>query len=139
MQRLSINAKIEELAKVRRFIEDVVLPLGIQDRQLSDIRLAVDELLTNTIVHGYGPKPGNIDITLSHDTKNNLLIIVLRDEAQLFDPFTRIPQRSTAERLGRIEPGGFGLQLIQKSMNETQHKVTESGGNELTLIKYLRA
>lgn len=139
MQYLSIEAKIEELARVRRFIENTVQPFGIQERQLSDIRLAVDELLTNTIVHGYGSKAGTIDIILSYDPENHMLTIVLRDDAQLFDPFTKLANHNTAERLSQVEPGGFGLRLIQQSMNETQHKVTKSGGNELTLIKHLCA
>ena len=42
-----------------------------------------------------------------------------------------------SEKLGQEQPGGFGLQLVQKTMNETLHKVTDSGGNELILVKYI--
>lgn len=137
MPFLSIDAKIEELGNVRRFIEGVAVPIGIQGGLLADIRLAVDELITNTIVHGYGRRQGNIDIDLSHDLEKSRLTIVLRDQAQLFNPFTRVPQHDVSEKLGQEQPGGFGLQLVQKTMNETLHKVTDSGGNELTLVKYI--
>jgi serine/threonine-protein kinase RsbW len=136
-QVLSIEADLAELANVRGFIERAAQSHGVQGDALSDVRLAVDELITNTITHGYGDEKGQIEIELQFDSGQKDLIIILRDQAPIFDPFSNVPQYSVGEKLAQPQAGGFGLQLVLKAVNKHIHSVTDAGGNELTLIKHI--
>lgn len=134
-QRLSINASLAELATVRGFIERIAQDYEVQAEAFSDIRLAVDELLTNTILHGYNGAEGYIEIELQLESHSNNFVVIMRDQAPVFNPFNNVPQHNLAEKLVQAQPGGFGLQLVQRTMTKSYHAVTESGGNQLTLVK----
>jgi len=136
-QFLRIDANLVELASVRGFIERTAHEFEVQDEALSDIRLAVDELVTNTILHGYNGAEGRIDIELQFESGTGDFIVILRDQAPIFDPFSNVPQHSVGEKLAQVKAGGYGLQLVQKAMTKSFHSVTESGGNQLTLIRHL--
>ena len=54
---LSVNASLENLQKVREYIDQVGSQLGVSESALGDLRLVVDEAVTNVILHGYGNDP----------------------------------------------------------------------------------
>ncbi len=131
-QRLDIEAQLDNLSTVRRFIEESCREFGARDGVISDLRLAVDEAVTNIIIHGYQKQGGNIHIEIERDEK--ALIVRLRDDAVVFDPasrFTAGPPTAQAFE----SPGKLGIPLIQRTVDHIDHRVTESGGNELTLKK----
>jgi anti-sigma regulatory factor (Ser/Thr protein kinase) len=94
--------------------------------------LAVDELFANISEHGYGDKPGIIEMRA--EMRPSELCFEFRD----FAP----PILDKAELKGRdldeIRPGGLGLHLIRSVMDETYHRPL-SDGNHWVLIRYLSA
>ncbi|MEZ4515985.1 MAG: ATP-binding protein [Chloroflexota bacterium] len=50
--------------------------------------LAVNEAVTNILVHGYRGRPGNVEIGI--ERAGNDLIVILRDQAHAYDP-TAVP------------------------------------------------
>jgi anti-sigma regulatory factor (Ser/Thr protein kinase) len=131
-QRLVIEAQLDNLSTVRRFIEESCRILGARDSVISDLRLAVDEAVTNIIIHGYEKRGGNIEAEV--ERKDDALVVRLRDDAAVFDPATRFTPESQVPR-GLESPGKLGIHLIQKAIDDISHRITESGGNELTLVK----
>ena len=96
------------------------------------VLLAVDEAATNIIVHGYKRQQGRIEIEMRPEGPD--LIIVLRDEAPLFDP-TRHPSPDLTLPLEQRQPGGLGIFLMRQVMDEVTHRPRAGGGNELIMIK----
>ena len=131
-QCLVVEAQLENLGRVRRFIEESCTIFGVRDSTVSDLRLAVDEAVTNIIIHGYKKQGGTIEVEV--ERKHDDLFVRLRDDAAVFDPATRFMPASHALR-GLESPGKLGIQLIQKSIDDISHRITESGGNELVLVK----
>ena len=56
-RRLRIEADLGRLADVRRFIREVATEAGAKVECLEDLVQAVDEAVTNVIVHGYPAVP----------------------------------------------------------------------------------
>jgi len=130
---LVIKAELSKLEEIRRFIESSAKSLRADGRAISDLRLAVDEAVTNIIAYGYQNRQGTIEISIDRDA--DALIVCLRDTAAHFDPSSYVAsdQRALPEREAA---GGFGIPLIKQVVDEVSYRVPDAGGNELTLIKH---
>ena len=129
---LQIEADLKELDRMRRFVEDQTTALGLDPSDIYDILLAVNEMVTNIIVHGYRGQPGAIEIALR--PADDALIIHLRDHAPPFDP-TRVPAPDLTRPLHKRPPGGMGIHLTRRFIDTLSHRITTEGDNELTLVK----
>lgn len=130
---LHISAELKNLESIRRFVIESAAALGVESDILPKLQLAVDEAATNVILHGYHNQgQGHLEIELEQ-VKDDL-VIRLRDEAAPFNP-TEVPSPDINLPLSQRKPGGMGIYLIRRCMDEITHRLTSSGGNELTLIK----
>ena len=126
-------AALANLEQVRRFVERSAQKLGADGEFIPELVLAVDEAVTNIIVHGYRQALGPIEIELV--AQGPSLLVRLRDEAPVFDPGTRSAAATDVSPL-KSAPGGFGLHLIDNAMDAVSHRARAGGGNELTLVKH---
>lgn len=124
------RADLGQLSRIREYVTKTAEALGVVPTALDDIRVAVDEAVTNVIVHGYGG-PGEITLELS--TERGDLIVSLSDQAPAFDAADAAPDALDPAE-GRTAPGGFGLYLMKQAMDVITHRPLHPG-NELTMIK----
>jgi anti-sigma regulatory factor (Ser/Thr protein kinase) len=94
--------------------------------------IALDEALTNVILHGYRGRAGEVAIEI--EGRGRDLVIRLRDDAPPYDP-RRVSAPDCAAPLARRPLGGLGVFLMRECMDELTHRRMPSGGNELTMIK----
>jgi anti-sigma regulatory factor (Ser/Thr protein kinase) len=125
-------AKLENLGQIRDFVETSAVELGYDPDFIYHALIAVDELATNVILHGYQSQGGNLEIEVEQ-VKGDL-ILRLRDEATPFDP-TTLPAPDLTLPLEKRPIGGLGVYLARRAMDEVHYRVTSTGGNEITLIK----
>ncbi len=112
------------------------MEVGATASVTNDLRLAVDEAVTNIIVHGYRHNAGDIEIAMQ--VANDTVTIVLRDRAPAFDPTNRALERTTVPLHNR-PVGGMGVHLLHTLFDELRYHRTDDGYNELTLVKRLAA
>lgn len=130
---LQTSAELKNLSQIRDFVEMAGMGLGFDPDLISNVQLAVDEVATNVMLHGYRGQGGSLEIELERvDTD---LVVRLRDEAPPFDPRT-VPAPDLTLPLTKRPIGGLGIHLVRRAMDEIVHRVTAAGGNELTLIKH---
>lgn len=134
--RITRAAYLESLRDFREFIKEHCAKIpGVNNQILYDVQLAVDEACTNIITHGYQDlNPGSIILDL--EIESDRLTISLTDFGHSFEP-TSAPTPDIHAPLEERQVGGYGLFLIQQSMDEIDYRVTEDG-NTMILIKYLR-
>lgn len=129
---LSVEASTAHLAEVRDFVAVHAQKLGLSQKDISDIRLAVDEAYTNIIKHAYkneASKPVLIEI----DFKNSQFWISLKDEGESFNPDTyKMPD--ILQRIKNKQRGGMGVFLIHKVMDKVQYYRTGQM-NEIRMVK----
>ena len=129
----SMPSRLEEIARLAKAIE-AVLP----DR--SDITFAVnlclDELLTNTILHGLDSASDRI-IMVNISRSDEWLEIRLKDDAPPFDPFAEAPKPDLDLGVEERPIGGLGVHLVKTLMDDVSaHYVGD--GNLIVLLKKLR-
>jgi serine/threonine-protein kinase RsbW len=130
--RLQLTAELKDLPEIQRFISDCLVALHANPAAEPDILLAVTEIVTNTLTHGYRDKPGWVEVLIGHD--GDSLEIVLRDRAAPFDP-TRAPNPDIHRPLKERLPGGLGIHLTRHFVDRIAYRSTPEYSNEVTLIK----
>ena len=129
---LSVDADLDNLQIVRSYIDRRGAQLGVCESTLADLRLVVDEAVTNVVIHGYGDLGGKIEINM--EEQGNSVIIRIRDRAETFDPsHVGAPQLDTA--LKDRPFGGMGIFLIKQMTDEAEFLPLAGGGNEIRLVK----
>jgi anti-sigma regulatory factor (Ser/Thr protein kinase) len=61
---LKVVADLGQLSKIREFVSESATDLGVDAAAFDDLRLAVDEAVTNILTHGYAGS-GDIELELS--------------------------------------------------------------------------
>jgi serine/threonine-protein kinase RsbW len=129
---LSFEASLESLHEVRDYIDQAGNSLGVDSGVLADLRLVVDEAVTNVILHGYKGRSGQVEVHMERD--GDAVVILIRDQAGSFDASqVDTPLLDTA--LADRPFGGMGLFLIRKMTDEAVFRSLPGQGNELRIVK----
>jgi serine/threonine-protein kinase RsbW len=132
-QRLEIAADLDSLKLVRDFVEESTQLVGLNPERTGELLLAVDEAVTNIIVHGC--PQGGCSIEMEFQGDPDACIFRIRDNATLFDPTSMLEPDLDIPPLERVSPGGFGVYLFRHLVDQTSYCTTPDGRNELTLLK----
>lgn len=131
---LTVDSSTKHLAEVRDFVAQHAKKLGLSDKEISEIRLAVDEAYTNIIKHAYknSPKqPVKIELGIS----DSQLWISIMDEGESFKP-EEYKAPDILKRIKNKQRGGMGVFLIQKLMDHVQYS-RKGKMNEIRMVKNL--
>ena len=101
--------------------------------ELSDIKTAVSEAVTNAIVHGYGHQQGKIYINVSI-TENNIIRIKIRDKGIGIENVEKAmePLFTTA---ASGERAGLGFAVMESFMDKVRVSSRPGKGTTVTLEK----
>ena len=126
----SLPSRLEEIAALANAVEVFLAA----DPQLAfQTNLCLEELLTNTILHGLRGAPGHV-IRVSLKRMEKVLEITLTDDAPPFDPFSEAPPPDLDADLVDRPIGGLGVHFVRTIMDE--YSVSHDGsGNRVVLRK----
>jgi anti-sigma regulatory factor (Ser/Thr protein kinase) len=74
--QLKVRADLGQLHRIREFVTESAEALGAAPTSFDDLRIAVDEAVTNILTHGYGG-PGYVELDLQAEGSD--LVVRLRD------------------------------------------------------------
>lgn len=127
----TISSDIHEIPAISDRLEAAMKAEGFTDDDILDTQLAVEEMVTNVIVHGYGENGGEIGI--SWRTGPGEIAIRLEDHAPPFDPLS-LPEPDLASDIEDRKIGGLGIFLTRKIMDEMAYRY-ENKKNILSMVK----
>jgi len=124
---------LENLPRFLRFIETACARIEAAADIKFALRLAMEEVCTNLIVHGYQAGPaGPIELAVYDEREK--VTIVIRDRAPPFDP-ALAPSPDLTSDVEHRPTGGLGWHLVKTMMDEVDYAPGTSSGNVLTLVK----
>ncbi len=129
---LRLHNRLLELDRVADAVEAFGEAHGLSARLRFQIRLVLDELLTNIISYGY-PEDGEHEITVAMGQDGPRLRFVLEDDARPFDPLTAKTPDTAADTDDR-PIGGLGIHLVRTIMDRVAYERVD-GTNRLILEK----
>ena len=122
---------IGEIPAVSARLERAMQAHGFSPDEILDTQLAVEEVITNIIIHGYKEPGGKIH--LSCRITRNLVEIRICDAAPPFNPLS-IPEPELEGSVDERGIGGLGIYLLRKVMDDISYRY-ENGNNILTMVK----
>jgi serine/threonine-protein kinase RsbW len=128
---LTIGSDIEGIPAVSARFEGAMTACGYSPEEILDTQLAVEEIITNIIVHGYKKTDGEIHLSCS--ITRNRIAIRIADTAPRFDPLS-IPEPELEGDVDERKIGGLGIYLVRQVMDGISYQY-ENGNNILTLEK----
>ncbi|WP_296569409.1 anti-sigma F factor [Ruminococcus sp.] len=130
MPSLSVNE-----AAARAVVSSFLIQADPTVEELSDIRTAVSEAVTNAVVHGYRHKKGDIELTVRLLPEREVYIRIkdkgcgIADIEQAMEPlFTTAPEE---------ERSGLGFSVMQSFMDRLKVKSAPEKGTTVTMRKRL--
>jgi anti-sigma regulatory factor (Ser/Thr protein kinase) len=129
---MRIAADLDRLADVRAIVRASATAFGATPDSVDDLVQAVDEAVTNTIVHGYQGNAGWVDVAMTAVAGD--VIVTIEDAAPSFDPTSRPAPDMNVPAIVR-GPGGMGIHLMRLATDAIDYRPRDGGGNILTLTR----
>ncbi|MGD8456632.1 MAG: ATP-binding protein [Anaerolineales bacterium] len=127
------TADYKNLEPIRKLVDKEADAVGVSKDHIYDLMLAVTELITNAIEHGYHGEEGWVQIEIGLNKSD--LIIVLSDGAPHYDP-TTTPIPDIDVPLEHRPMRGLGVYIVRETMDEFTYKLDDEGNNQVTIIKH---
>ena len=135
MQKLNIEAKVENLSEVIGFLDSRLEELDCPMKVQIQLDVAVEELFVNIAHYAYGSETGMAEILFDHDPQDNAVSITFIDSGVPYDPLAK-PDPDVTLSAEEREIGGLGIYMVKKSVTDISYKY-EDGHNILTIVKRL--
>lgn len=111
LEPLTISGRSDTLSQLMDYIAWVAAAAGLGEQATYRLSLAVDEIATNIVLHGYDDAGRSGDLTIWAETADDQLIVYLEDTGEPFDP-RLAPQPEDLDRpLEERQDGGLGIFL----------------------------
>jgi serine/threonine-protein kinase RsbW len=134
--RIELNNSLDEIATAMAALRTFTDSCGVDEAARQAAALVLDELLTNVISYGLRDSRRDL-IILELDIVDKDLQIRITDGGIPFNPFDQ-PAPNLDLPLEQCQPGGLGIYLVKKYMDEYSYEYCE-GQNTVTLRRKLEA
>jgi serine/threonine-protein kinase RsbW len=134
--RIELNNSLDEIATAMAALRTFTDSCGVDEAATQAAALVLDELLTNVISYGLRDSRRDL-IILELDIVDKDLQIRITDGGIPFNPFDQ-PAPNLDLPLEQCQPGGLGIYLVKKYMDEYSYEYCE-GQNTVTLRRKLEA
>lgn len=136
MEPITVPGTLDSLKTIANYVMSAAEQAGLDKKEAYKLRLAVDEVATNTILHGYEEAglTGNID--LSTNITDQAITITLEDSAIPYNPLQHnCPDESDLQQsLVERDIGGLGVFLAIDGVDDfTYEFINNRNRNHFTL------
>lgn len=130
--KLEIDARLENEGFIRSMVTAFAVQINPTLSEINDIKTAVSEAITNSIVHGYNGKAGKITVVVG--IKQKLIDITIIDNGVGIDDIERAKQPFFTTR-AKDERSGMGFTLMESFMDSLSVKNNPDGGLIVNMTK----
>jgi sigma-B regulation protein RsbU (phosphoserine phosphatase) len=133
---LLVPGHVSSLGAIADYVTAAAKEADLDQRAHYHLRLAVDEIATNVILHGYLEHGLQGDIALSARFDERTVTVVIEDTAPAYDPRPTLAAGANREPLEERDVGGLGLLLVSRSVDAFSYERT--GGKNRNVIEIRR-
>ncbi|MFI7603467.1 ATP-binding protein [Actinoplanes sp. NPDC049681] len=133
MHQLTLPATTGSLDRMVAFVDALSRAGGLSAVRAGRLRLAVEELVTNSIVHGFGTSRGPwSEILLEGCVETDYVWLRISEDAPPFDSTRGHTPQDLDRPLGERTPGGLGLYLARQAVDRMAYDYA-NGRNHVTV------
>src|SRR5918993_1267873 len=111
MDPLRLPGDLDSLKTIRDYVNSVAAKAGLDKKRTYRLALAVDEIATNIIVHGYDEAGIAGDILVRTNVTDDLIEITLEDIGRPYNPLLYDEPDDLDSQLEGRDIGGLGIFL----------------------------
>lgn len=126
-RHLTVASDMDQIERVHQYTESLREWTQLDKEKHSDALLALNEAVTNAIVHG-NRQDSSKQVYITFTLEKSALVIEVQDEGQGFDP-EELPDPVQEENL--LNPGGRGVFLIRQY---TDRCYFSENGTKITMV-----
>jgi serine/threonine-protein kinase RsbW len=130
---VTVAARLDSLARLREYVMRAARDL---DRATAyRLRLAVDEIATNAIVHGCADTGQEGILRIRADSDEKAVRIILEDSGRPYDPRETLPPDDLARPLEERQVGGLGVFLALRGVDEFRYERVGAWNRNVFIVK----
>jgi anti-sigma regulatory factor (Ser/Thr protein kinase) len=135
MEPLTVAGTLTSLGAIAQYVIKVATAAGLDKKASYKLRLAVDEIATNIIIHGY-QEAGRSGVLVCQATFNEqCLTISIEDTGIPYDP-TKSPQPDDLHKpLEQRRIGGLGLYLANQGVDQLLYERVGDYNRNILVLK----
>lgn len=137
MEPLRVPARLESLGTIGAYVLQAAEAGGIDKRAAYRLRLAVDEIATNIILHGRPGQHGEEILIVKASVDDESVSIVLEDCGAAFNPLEKEEPIDLARPMEERQIGGLGVFLAIRGVDRFHYDRID-GINRHTLVVHRR-
>jgi serine/threonine-protein kinase RsbW len=124
MEELRVPGHLDSLGPIREFVKSAAAAAGLETRKSYRLQLAVDEIATNIITHGYDEAGRSGDVLVHSSFEAGKLSIVIEDHGAAYDPEVEEDEgEEIADMPLEDRPiGGLGIYLTTRNVDEFHYE-----------------
>jgi serine/threonine-protein kinase RsbW len=134
METFKVRGRLQDIEPVIDYAVTAAHEAGFNEQVLQRVRLAVDELATNIVVHGYDEAGRSGDLSLSVEYNEDQLTIYLEDTGKQYDPrSTPPPDLSTPAEKRPL--GGLGVHLALWALDKFYYEHKKDRNRSILILQ----
>ncbi len=122
MEPLTVAGSLESLSVIGAYVAAAANEAELDRKSAYRLRLAVDEIATNSIVHGYQEQGTDGSLIVSADIGEDALTIFLEDTARPYDPRQTVLPDDLDAPIEKRRMGGLGVYLTVQGVDTCLHE-----------------
>ncbi|MBR6012471.1 MAG: ATP-binding protein [Selenomonadaceae bacterium] len=134
MEKLTIDAKIENLPSATEFVTQALENSDCPMKVIMQMELVIEEIFVNVANYAYAPETGSVTICRDFEENPRTLCLTFIDGGKSHNPLEHADPDITLAAEDR-DIGGLGIFLVKKNVDEISYKY-EDGKNILSVKKF---
>lgn len=132
---IRLLAEVPEIERLNRIVRQFGELHELPGRTLYGLTLALDELVSNVVLHGFDD-PVKQEIIVGIRVESQEVRAEVSDQGREFDPL-KMPSPNLSAPLEERPLGGLGIHIVRSLMDHVEYR-RENGKNFLTVRKRIR-
>ncbi|MCB0164954.1 MAG: ATP-binding protein [Anaerolineae bacterium] len=135
MEPLTVPGTLDSLSVIGKYVMDLSAKAGLDKKAAYRLRLAVDEIATNIVMHGYdeADRQGNLDLRAEID--DTTLSIFLEDTGVTYKPGQVSKRADLHLPLEERQIGGLGVYLAIQGVDQFHYEHFEGRNRHIFVVK----
>ena len=134
METLKVRGTIQDIEPVINYAITAAHEAGLGEQAMHRVRLAVDEIATNIVVHGYTEAGRSGDLSISAEYDEEQLTICLEDSGKQYDPRSAPPPNLTSATEKR-PLGGLGVYLALWAVDQFYYEHKKNRNQSILIVQ----
>jgi serine/threonine-protein kinase RsbW len=138
MPTLTVPGDLDSLTTISEMVVEQATLAGLDKHDVYQLQLAVDELATNSMVHGYQEHGLCGDVMVTTELTDEALTLTIEDSALPFDPTQRnvaAVEETFDDPLHQRPIGGLGIYFVLQAVDRFDYQRID-GRNRNTLVVF---